>query len=285
MPPSRRFFWPAVIDRLVPSSSQTVSWSPLLVPPGMLLRLLCSGLLGPPHGPSTSSCTRSSSVRPSTVQLERCYSPSVTSFFWTDLLVPVLSPMSLIMGPNSWHIFPFPVPFAQTSLRWYPVVDRLGLLLQQQRLEILWYRIGRSGGSCTRWIVLTFPEPRVSLPPRHPRCVAQWTKRSALWRWVGPQFEMVSHRWWVLSQVCNSGSPAVLHTTVVTLQKPAASLEHQFLPNRCRFHRPRPQGQLLHQSLLPVLLTQHLPLLPVRHRLCVAHVCCVPWGLVKNSSA
>ena len=48
-----------------------------------------------------------------------------------------------------------------TSLRWYPVVDSLGLLLQQQRLEILWYWRGRSGGSCTRWIVLTSPEPRV----------------------------------------------------------------------------------------------------------------------------
>ena len=36
------------------------------------------------------------------------------------------------------------------------------LLLQQQRLEILWYRRGRVGGSCTRWIVVTFPEPRVS---------------------------------------------------------------------------------------------------------------------------
>ena len=65
-----------------------------------------------------------------------------------------------------------------TSLRWYPVVNSLGLLLQQQRLEILWYGRVRSGGSCTRWIVLSSPEPRVFLSPRQPRCVAQRINRT-----------------------------------------------------------------------------------------------------------
>ena len=61
------------------------------------------------------------------------------------------------------------------SLCWYPVVDSLGLLLQLLRLEIRWHWRGRLGGSCTRWIVLTSPKPRVSLSPRHPRCVAERT--------------------------------------------------------------------------------------------------------------
>ena len=62
-----------------------------------------------------------------------------------------------------------------TSLRLYPVVDSLGLLLQQQRLEILWHRRVVVVGSCTRWIVLTSPDPRVTLSPRHPPCEAQRT--------------------------------------------------------------------------------------------------------------
>ena len=37
-----------------------------------------------------------------------------------------------------------------TSLHWYPVVDCLGLMRQQQRLEILWNRRGRGGPRTTR---------------------------------------------------------------------------------------------------------------------------------------
>ena len=50
----------------------------------------------------------------------------------------------------------------------------MGLLLRQQRLEMLWHRRGRRCGSCTRWIVLALPKPRVFLSPRDPRCVEQW---------------------------------------------------------------------------------------------------------------
>ena len=45
-----------------------------------------------------------------------------------------------------------------TSIRWNPVVDCLGLLLQGGRLEILWHRRGCRGGSRTRWIILAPPK-------------------------------------------------------------------------------------------------------------------------------
>ena len=60
-----------------------------------------------------------------------------------------------------------------TSLRRDPVVDCLSLLLQWQRFEILWHKRSRCGGCCTHGIILATPKPRVRLPPRHPRCVAQ----------------------------------------------------------------------------------------------------------------
>ena len=50
--------------------------------------------------------------------------------------------------------------------------------LEQQRLEILWYGRVRSGGSCACWMVLSSPEPHVSLSPWQPRCVAQRTNRN-----------------------------------------------------------------------------------------------------------
>ena len=49
-----------------------------------------------------------------------------------------------------------------TSLRRDPVV------------EILWHWRSRRGGCCTRCIILSTRTPRVPLPPRHSRCVAQW---------------------------------------------------------------------------------------------------------------
>ena len=84
-------------------------------------------------------------------------------------------PAQLTRIPLSRAIGPGLDQEVSASLCWYPVVDRLGLLLQQQRLEILWYRRFRSGGSCTRWIVLTSPEPRVSFSPLHSRSVTQRT--------------------------------------------------------------------------------------------------------------
>ena len=82
-----------------------------------------------------------------------------------------------------------------TSLRWDPVVDSLGLLLQQQRLEILWPQRGRRGGSCTRWIVLTSPKPRVSLNPRHPRCVAQRANGNLTHAQLRQQDSVVDRTW------------------------------------------------------------------------------------------
>ena len=58
------------------------------------------------------------------------------------------------------------------SLRWDPVVDCLGLLLKQCH-EILWYRRGRRGGCCTRWIVLAPPKTTRLLFSSTPLCVAQ----------------------------------------------------------------------------------------------------------------
>ena len=155
----------------------------------MLLRSLRSGLLVPPTWASSSNLLASSTS--SLHQIEFCASlhrpagmklPLVGHQFPLDrlarsrdfALVVDDGPTQLTRISLSRAICPGLDQEVSTSLRWDPVVDGLGLLLlQQQRLEILWHRRGCRGGNCTRWIVMAPPKPRVSLSPWHPRCVAQ----------------------------------------------------------------------------------------------------------------
>ena len=69
------------------------------------------------------------------------------------------------------------------------------------------------------------------------------------------------------STLCSHFILAVLHAVVVTPCKPAVSLEHRFLPNRCRCPRSGLQERSPSQYLLAVPLWQPLLLLPVTHGL------------------
>ena len=92
-----------------------------------------------------------------------------------------------------------------TSLRWNSVVDGLGLLLQQQHLKVLWHRKSRRGGCCTHWMILATPKPRVSLSPRHPRCVTYWTNGNLVAHvQPGQQCSKVKKAWhlWLESNGC-----------------------------------------------------------------------------------
>ena len=91
------------------------------------------------------------------------------------------------------------------SLRWNSVVDGMGLLLQQQHLEVLWHRRSRRGGCCTRWTMLATPKPRVSLSPPHPRCVTYQTNGNlAAHVQPGQQCSQVKEAWhlWFDSNGC-----------------------------------------------------------------------------------
>ena len=176
MPLSRRFFWLAVIDQLVPSS-------PLqFLDPCHLLHCLSHPERG--FGYFVLGCLDLHMVLPATSWLRRPrpaapYVPHRPAGMML-LLVGHQFPLDRLAGSSdlalvvddgpaqltrislSCAICPALDQEVPTFRRWYPVVDSLGLLLQQQRLEILSYWRVRSGGSCTRWIVVTSPEPRVS---------------------------------------------------------------------------------------------------------------------------
>ena len=155
----------------------------------MLLGLPCAGLLGPPRGPlpATSRLRRPRPV----CQIQFCASLHLLAGMALLLLghqVPLygldlqVSVIALVVDDGSTQLarislprttYPWLDQLVTTSFRRDPVVDCLSLLLQWQRLEILWHRWSLRGRCCTRGTILATPKPRVPLPPRHFRCVAQ----------------------------------------------------------------------------------------------------------------